>query len=131
MTFARIAGMFLMLGMISAALAGPALAVDDQRLQRFFQLMDADGNGQVSRPEFQAGKGAVFLAIDEDGSMTLTQNEMRLAPDGFKLLAGDDNVVDGEEFIAADVASFEAIDHNKDHQIDFAELHDYIAKYSN
>ncbi len=128
MTGARIAG--LILGMLPALWAGPALAVDEQRLQRFFTLMDADGDGQVSRPEFQAGKGAVFLAIDQDGSMTLTQDEMRLSPAGFKLLAGDDGVVDGEEFIAADIASFEAIDRNQDHQIDFAELRDYVAKYS-
>jgi len=111
-------------------LAQPALAVDEQRLHRFFQLMDSDGNGQISRPEFQTGKGVVFLAIDADGSMTLTQNEMRLTPEGFRKLAGDDNAVDGEEFIASDMASFEAIDHNQDHQIDYAELRDYVAKYS-
>lgn len=128
MTCARIAGLFL--GVLSVLAAGPALAVDEERLQRFFTLMDADGDGQVSRPEFQSGKGAVFLAIDQDGSMTLTQDEMRLSPEGFKLLAGDDDVVDGEEFIAADIASFDAIDHNQDHQIDFAELRDYVAKYS-
>jgi hypothetical protein len=130
MAGARIAGLILGLGVLPVLWAGPALAVDEQRLQRFFTLMDADGDGQISRPEFQAGKGAVFLAIDQDGSMTLTQNEMRLSPDGFKLLAGDDGVVDGEEFIGADVASFEAIDSNQDHQIDFAELRDYVAKYS-
>ncbi|HEV8388604.1 MAG TPA: hypothetical protein VGQ35_02115 [Dongiaceae bacterium] len=130
MTCARIARLFLGLGVLSVALAGPALAVDQPRLQRFFTLMDADADGQISRPEFQAGKGAVFLAIDQDGSMTLTQNEMRLSPEGFKLLAGDDNVVDGEEFIAAEIAAFDAIDRNQDHQIDFAELRDYVAKYS-
>lgn len=115
----------------ATVLAQPALAVDEQRLHRFFQLMDSDGNGQISRPEFQTGKGVVFLAIDADGSMTLTQNEMRLTPEGFKLLAGDDDVIDGEEFIASDAASFDAIDRNQDHQIDYAELRDYVAKYSN
>jgi Ca2+-binding EF-hand superfamily protein len=122
-------------GFVAGALcvlsAAPALAVDEARLQRFFAMMDADGDKLVSRPEFQAGKGAVFLAIDEDGSMTLSQNEMRLSPEAFKQLAGDDSVVDGEEFIAADVASFDAIDHNKDHQIDLAELIAYISQYSN
>jgi hypothetical protein len=111
-------------------LAGTALAVDEQRLQRFFTLLDADGDGQISRPEFQAGKGAVFLAIDQDGSMTLSQDEMRLTPDGFKLLAGADGVVDGEEFIAAEVASFDAIDKGQDHQIDFTELSGYVGQYS-
>ena len=120
----------LLAAAISASLAMPALAVDEARMQRFLALMDADGDGQVSRPEFQAGKGAVFLAIDEDGSMTLSQNEMRLTPEAFKQLAGDDGMVDGEEFIAADVASFDAIDENKDHQIALAELVAYIAQFS-
>jgi len=126
---ARIGG--LIVGALCVLLTGPALAVDEARLQRFLTMMDADGDGLVSRPEFQAGKGAVFLAIDEDGSMTLSQNEMRLTPEGFKQLAGDDGVVDGEEFIATDVASFDAIDENQDHQIDLPELVTYITAYSN
>jgi len=120
----------LLAAALSASLAMPALAGDEARMQRFLALMDADGDGQVSRPEFQAGKGAVFLAIDEDGSMTLSQNEMRLTPEAFKQLAGDDGVVDGEEFIVADVASFDAIDKSKDHQIALAELVAYIAQFS-
>jgi hypothetical protein len=127
---ARIGGACLIFGALCASLAAPALAVDQARLQRFLTLMDADSDGQVSRPEFQTGKGAVFLAIDADGSMTLSQDEMRLTPEGFKLLAGDDGVVDGEEFIATDIASFDAIDKNKDHQIDLAELTAYVAQYS-
>ena len=121
----------LIVGALCVLSSAPALAVDEARLQRFFTLMDADGDGLVSRPEFQAGKGAVFLAIDEDGSMTLSQNEMRLSAEAFKQLAGDDGVVGGEEFIATDVASFDAIDKNKDHQIVLAELVEYIANYSN
>jgi hypothetical protein len=111
--------------------ATPVLAVDQDRLQRFFALMDKDGDGSVSRPEFQSEKGAVFLTIDENGSLTLTQDEMRLSPDGFKLLAGDDGVVDGEEFIGADVASFDAIDRNRDHKLYLPELVAYISRYSN
>lgn len=130
MTRLRIAGLALGIGLILLAASGAALAVDEARLQRFFTLMDADGDGQVSRPEFQSGKGAVFLAIDENGSMTLTEDEMRLTPEGFRLLAGDDGVVDGEEFIAAEIASFDAIDGNQDHLIDLAELTRYVARYS-
>ncbi|HKP22886.1 MAG TPA: hypothetical protein VJV39_03400 [Dongiaceae bacterium] len=121
----------LIVGALCVLSAAPALAVDEARLQRFFTMLDADGDKLISRPEFQSGKGAVFLAIDEDGSMTLSQNEMRLTPEAFKQLAGDDGVVDGEEFIAADVASFDAIDKDKDHQIDLAELVAYISQYSN
>jgi hypothetical protein len=121
----------LLVAALCALSAPPALAVDEARLQRFFAMMDADGDKLLSRPEFQSGKGAVFLAIDEDGSMTLSQNEMRLTPEAFQQLAGDDGVVDGEEFIAAEVASFDAIDKNADHQIDLAELIAYIQNYSN
>lgn len=113
----------------TSAPAPGAGTVDEERLHRFFALMDSDGDGIVSRPEFQSGKGAVFMAIDEDDSLTLTQNEMRLTPEGFKLLAGDDGVVDGEEFQAAKVAEFDAIDRNGDLGIAYEELRDYLAKY--
>jgi Ca2+-binding EF-hand superfamily protein len=126
----RMAKLALGLGVACLLVSGPALAADEQRLKRFFALMDEDGDGLVSRPEFQAEKGAVFLAIDRDGSMTLTEDEMRLSPEGFKLLAGADGVVDGEEFITSDITSFDPIDANKDHQIDFAELSAYITKFS-
>lgn len=120
----------LVAGALCVLPAGPALAVDEARLQRFFMLMDEDGDGFVSRPEFQTEKGAVFMTIDENGSMTLSQDEMRLSPEGFKLLAGDDGVVDGEEFIAADIASFDAIDENQDHKLELPELTAYVANYS-
>jgi hypothetical protein len=131
MVNARTSGLVLGFGFALLLAAGPALAVDEQRLQRFFTLMDSDGDKLVSRPEFQAGKGAVFLALDTDGSMSLTQNEVRLSPDGLKLLAGADGSVDGEEFLDAEIASFDVIDANQDHQIDFAELKAHVAKYSN
>lgn len=130
MRFASFAALLIGLGPLCATAIQPALSQDETRLHKFIDLMDRDGDGSIARPEFQSGKGAVFLAIDEDGSMTLTQNEMRLSPEGFKLMAGDDGIVDGPEFVAADIASFEAIDHNKDRDIEFAELRDYVAKYA-
>jgi Ca2+-binding EF-hand superfamily protein len=105
------------------------VVVDDRRLLRFFGLMDEDGSGTISRPEFQTGKGSVFLAMDADGSMALTPKETRLKPEAFALLAGGDGMVDGEEFIAADIAQFEKIDANGDREIAYQELRDYMAKY--
>lgn len=115
----------------SAAAPAPAAPsnVDEVRLKRFFAIMDQDGSGVISRPEFQSGKGMVFMAIDADGSLTLTQNEMRLSPEGFALLSGGDGAVDGEEFLAGEIASFDAIDANKDHELTYAELRDYLVKY--
>ena len=103
--------------------------VDDRRLLRFFGLMDEDGNGSISRPEFQSGKGSVFMAMDTDGSMALTPNETRLKPEAFALLAGGDGMVDSEEFLSAEIAQFEKIDANGDREITYPELRDYMAKY--
>lgn len=103
--------------------------VDDRRLLRFFGLMDQDANSAISRPEFETGKGMVFMAIDTDESQTLTQGEMRLTPEAFKALAGGDDMVDGKEFQDSEVASFEAIDADKNLEITYDELRAYIGKY--
>lgn len=113
----------------SAAAQPTAPVVDDRRLLRFFGLMDQDQNGTVSRPEFQTGKGMVFMAIDADDSQTLTQNEMRLTPEAFAALAGADGVIDGEEFQNSELASFAAIDADKNLEITYDELRAYIAQY--
>lgn len=115
--------------------AAPAAAqptppvVDDRRLLRFFGLMDQDQNGTVSRPEFETGKGMVFMSIDNDDSQTLTANEMRLTPEAFTALAGADGVVDGQEFQNSKLASFEAIDADKNLEITYDELREYVSKY--
>ena len=146
MTFARrlparaLAAPFALIILFVTACAGPekpeqaaaqptAPVVDDRRLLRFFGLMDQDQNGTISRPEFETGKGMVFMSIDADDSQTLTQNEMRLSPDAFKALAGADGVVDGQEFQNANLAGFEAIDADKNLEITYDELRAYIAKY--
>jgi hypothetical protein len=103
--------------------------VDDRRLLRFFGLMDQDQNGTISRPEFETGKGMVFLSIDADESQSLTPNEMRLTPEAFAALAGPDGTVDGQEFQNSTIASFEAIDADKNLEITYDELREYIAKY--
>jgi EF hand len=130
MTYARKAAVLLSVGVGLTAAGALALANDDVRLRRFFSVMDLDGSQEISRSELQSGKPVVFLTIDQNGSMTLTPDEMRMSPEGFKLLAGDDGVVDGEEFMASDIGSFDAIDKNQDDQINYAELSEYIAKYS-
>jgi hypothetical protein len=130
MTCPRKVMLFLSVGIGFTAAGAPALANDDVRLRRLFSVMDLDGSQEVSRSEFQSGKSVVFLIVDLNGNMTLEPNEMRMSPEGFKLLAGEDGVVDGEEFVASEIGAFDAVDRNKDDQIDYAELSEYIAKYS-
>ena len=130
MACARKVMLLLSVGIGFAAAGATAVASDDVRLRRLFSVVDLDGSQEISRSEFRSGKSVVFLTIDLNGNMTLEPDEMRMSPDGFKLLAGKDGVVDGEEFIGSEIGSFDAIDKNKDDQIDYAELTEYIAKYS-
>ena len=108
----------------------PAAENDDVRLRRFFSVMDLDGSQEISRSELRSGKSVVFLTLDLNGNMTLEPGEMRMSPDGFNLLAGEDGVVDGEEFLGSEIGSFDAVDRNKDDRIDYTELSEYIARYS-
>jgi Ca2+-binding EF-hand superfamily protein len=130
MTCARKVILLLSAGIGFTAAGATALASDDVRLRRLFSVMDLDGSHEVSRSEFRSGKSVVFLTIDLNGNMTLEPDEMRMSPDGFKLLAGEDGLVDGEEFNGSEIGSFDAVDKDKDDQIDYAELSEYIAKYS-
>lgn len=130
MTCAPKAMLLLSAGIGLTSAGATALASDDVRLRRLFSVMDLDGSQEISRSEFRSGKSVVFLTIDLNGNMTLEPDEMRMSPDGFKLLAGEDGVVDGEEFIGSEIGSFDAVDKDKDDQMDYAELSEYIAKYS-
>ena len=130
MTCARIVALLLFIGIGLAAARSTALASDDVRLRRLFSVMDLDGSQEISRSEFRTGKSVVFLTIDLNGNMTLEPDEMRMSPESFKLLAGEDGVVDGEEFVGSEIGSFDAIDKNKDDQVDYPELREYIARYA-
>ena len=103
--------------------------VDDSRLRGYFATMDQDGDGFISRPEFEGERGAVFLAIDKNNSVTLTADEMHLSPEAFAKLAGGDDVVTPAEFNNAEIASFEAIDSNHDLQLSYDELRAFVQHF--
>jgi len=109
--------------------AAPENPIDDARLRGYFKTMDQDGDGLISRPEFQSGRGAVFLAIDRNNSMSLTSDEMHLTPEAFSKLAGEDGIVMPEEFVDADVASFDEIDASRDNQISYDELRGFVLRF--
>jgi Ca2+-binding EF-hand superfamily protein len=111
------------------ALPPAALAVDEARLQNLFDLMDRDGNGEITRPEYQTGIGLVFATLDANVDFALTDDEIRLTPEAFHHIAGDDGKIEGPEFFRADIAAFEAIDADGNYVATFAELLSYVAKY--
>ena len=103
--------------------------INEERLHGYFASMDQDGDGFISRPEFEGERGAVFLAIDKNNSMFLTPDEMHLTPEAFAKLAGDDGIVVPGEFFNADIASFETIDANQDLQLSYEELRDFVLHF--
>jgi Ca2+-binding EF-hand superfamily protein len=128
--FARLSRSLLLSGIVAMALAPVAQAADEARLQKLFELMDKDGDGKVTRPEFQTGLGLVFYTLDANSDLVLTKDELNVSPEGFQRIAGDDDRVEGLEFFTSDVSSFEAIDADTDHIVTFPELLSYIEKYS-
>ncbi len=107
----------------------PVNPIDETRLRDYFKTMDSDGDGFISRPEFEAERGAVFLAIDRNGSMTLTADEMRLTPEAFSKLSAGDATVTPDEFSGSDATSFEQIDADGDKQITYQELRDFVVRF--
>ena len=112
------------------ALTPAAQALDEGRLKKLFNLLDGDGNGEITRPEYETGLGLVFFALDGNGDFALTGHEIRLTPEAFDHIAGGDGRIDGLEFFTADVASFEAIDGDNSFLVTFPELLSYIEKYT-
>jgi Ca2+-binding EF-hand superfamily protein len=109
--------------------AGAANPIDETRLQDYFKTMDRDGDGFISRPEFEEERGAVFLAIDRNNSMTLTANEMHLTPEAFAKLSGGDAAVTPDEFSGSELATFEQIDASGDKQLSYQEVRDFVVKF--
>jgi hypothetical protein len=59
-------------GMMGAGMMGPPLM-----LRMIFALMDSDGDGTISLPEFQAAHERIFKAMDANKDGRLTLEEMQ------------------------------------------------------
>jgi Ca2+-binding EF-hand superfamily protein len=118
-------------GGTETAPAGNASAnpINETSLRKYFTTMDQDGDGFISRPEFEAERGAVFLAIDRNNSLSLTADEMHLTPEAFSQLAGGDATVTPDEFVGSDTTSFEQIDSSGDKQISYEELRGFVIRF--
>jgi Ca2+-binding EF-hand superfamily protein len=126
----RLAGTLPILALAVTLYAVPAGAFDETRLERLFHLMDGDGDGNITRPEYQTGRGIVFATLDANLDFVLTEDELRLTPESFRMVAGDDGRIDGMEFLSAEAAAFETIDSNQDLAITYPELRSFIAQHA-
>lgn len=81
MTKDRILPLTLALAAAASLIAGGAVAQDagtgPDREGPSFESLDLDGDGQISRAEFDAQRGARFAQADADGNGMLDQAEMQ------------------------------------------------------
>lgn len=129
-TLARLATRLAPFAFAALVLTPAAQALDQDRLKKLFGLLDRDGNGQVTRPEYETGLGLVFYTLDANADLVLTDDEINLTPDAFRHVAGDDGKIEGLEFFTADIATFESIDEDDDLIVTFPELLGYVEKYA-
>ena len=64
-------------GMMGGGMMGPAIM-----LRMMFALMDSDGDGTISLPEFQAAHERIFKAMDSNKDGRLTPEEMQTFMEG-------------------------------------------------
>lgn len=129
-----------------AVLAGPALADKGHRL---FDRADKNGDGFVTRVEFNASRAVLFARLDSSGDGAITQAEVDAARKAFrerhgntagkppvthnkphkahrgflaKIDANGDGRVGGAEFAAAGDRMFAKLDSNGDGQLTKEEM---------
>ena len=125
-----------------AVLAAPALADKGHRL---FDRADKNGDGFVTRAEFNASRAVMFARLDSSGDGAITQAEIDQARTAFrekmgkppvthnkphkahrgflaKIDANGDGRVGGAEFAAAGDRMFAKLDNNGDGQLTKEEM---------
>lgn len=109
---------------------GPASAQED--IRAIFEILDENGDGQISREEFLRAKTVLFYRAlaDVDQDQRLGPDEINIKPEAFaEADLNGDGKLSGAEFVQARFTQFDAIDANGDQVITFEELRDFIELY--
>jgi Ca2+-binding EF-hand superfamily protein len=121
---ARLSALALPLALAALCPWHPA-AGQEAQIREALDLLDANGDGRISREEFQLNKTQIFYrslqAAGDTSSLRL--EESRLTPDAFADADTDGNgVLSGSEWIEARFARFEVYDADGDQAISLEEL---------
>jgi Ca2+-binding EF-hand superfamily protein len=121
---ARLSALALSLALAALCPWHPA-AGQEAQIREALDLLDANGDGRISREEFQLNKTQIFYrslqAAGDTSSLRL--EESRLTPDAFADADTDGNgVLSGSEWIEARFARFEVYDADGDQAISLEEL---------
>lgn len=109
----------------------PALA-QEASVRAAFDLLDADGDGRVSREEFQLNKTQIFYGrLQRTGeTSSLRFEDSSLTPEAFADADTDgDDVLSGSEWIEARFARFEVYDADDDQSISLEEFESVMRAY--
>ncbi|MGI9509741.1 MAG: EF-hand domain-containing protein [Geminicoccaceae bacterium] len=112
---------------IGLALGSPAIA---GTIDELFEYLDSDGDGVITRAEFQTNLFEVFFERDSSENIKIELSETKLKPDVFAAADTDgDGSLSGVEFNDAAFTQFEAADTNTDGVISREEFERFTRQF--